>query len=558
MGLRKVGVRIFARQGDLGTRSDDCWRALETVNAEDPDLFLFGNVPVRIERKGGEAKTAVLDVPKMRHALVRVVDFVTTTVTAKGKVKAAPPQRELVEDVLANPYPPLPSLNRVTEVPVIAPDGSIQTKPGYHPASGTYYAAMKSFTLPDVPEHPTKADINGARTVIFEMLGEFPFVSFSDLAHAIALLVLPMVRDLIEGPTPIHVVEKPTPGTGAGLLSHCLTYPALGRALPVGVEADNTETRKKITAKLVTSPMYFTIDNVHARITSSALSAAVTAQVWDDRILGVTREVHLPVRCIWIYTGNNPSATIDNARRMIRIRIDAGLERPELRSGWRIPDLTGWVRENRMRIAHAVLTIAKAWIDAGRPAGSNPALGSFEEWSRTIGGILEIAGIGGVFLGNIQEHFTNITDTESAPAFISAWWDKFKSASKTVNELTEVFNGLGAMSAKDIAREAGFRPDADASTSSILGYVLRSWRDRVIAGYAIRRVGEDRNHKVLWALAPTGAGDAGDRSSSQGISEIPRRANSSPANASRRYVDVRHPPRKKTTRRPTPTPGDHP
>ena len=344
--MKKTGIKIFARAGDLGERADRAWKAIEMANAIEPELFALGDVAVRIEHKGGTTKSAALDVAKMRHALVRVADFITREATAAGTVKKDAPTRDLVEDVLAHPAPPLPPLVRITEVPIVAPDGSIQTRPGYHAASRTYYAPARGFVVPEVPERPTPQDIEAARAVVFEMLGEFPFVSFSDLAHAVALLMLPMVRELIDGPTPIHVIEKPMVGTGAGLLARCLTYPALGGDLPIGVEADNAEMRKRITAALLTAPLFFVIDNVQKVINSAALSAVVTAPVWKDRFLTRSREVHLPVRCIWIITANNPGATIDNARRMIRIRIDAKVARPDLRTGFRIPDLAGWVKEH--------------------------------------------------------------------------------------------------------------------------------------------------------------------------------------------------------------------
>jgi hypothetical protein len=60
-------------------------------------------------------------------------------------------------------------------------------------------------------------------------------------------------------------------------------------------------------------------------------------------------------------------------------RLDAKCERPELRSGWRIPDLLSWARERRSDLLSACLTIVRAWIDAGKPMG-NYTLGSYEKW----------------------------------------------------------------------------------------------------------------------------------------------------------------------------------
>ena len=46
-------------------------------------------------------------------------------------------------------------------------------------------------------------------------------------------------RALIDGPTPLHLVEKPTPGTGATLLVDVLTF---ARVLPGDFRADESVT----------------------------------------------------------------------------------------------------------------------------------------------------------------------------------------------------------------------------------------------------------------------------------------------------------------------------
>ena len=41
----------------------------------------------------------------------------------------------------------------------------------------------------------------------------------------------------------------------------------------------------------------------------------------------------LPIRCVWIATGNNPEFSNEMARRLVRIRLDANVERPWQRVG---------------------------------------------------------------------------------------------------------------------------------------------------------------------------------------------------------------------------------
>jgi hypothetical protein len=65
-------------------------------------------------------------------------------------------------------------------------------------------------------EYPTAGEIAAARGLIVDdLLGEFPFTSPAERAHAVALLLLGFLRAMIDGPTPLHLIEKPAPGTGA-------------------------------------------------------------------------------------------------------------------------------------------------------------------------------------------------------------------------------------------------------------------------------------------------------------------------------------------------------
>jgi hypothetical protein len=79
--------------------------------------------------------------------------------------------------------------------------------------------------------------------------------------------------------------------------------------------------------------------------------------------------------------GNNVSVAEDMVRRCTRSGLDANLENPETREFKGNPVTA--IRQNRGQYISAVLTIALAYIAAGRPA-ARPPLISFEEWSRVV------------------------------------------------------------------------------------------------------------------------------------------------------------------------------
>lgn len=489
-------VKIDATCKDLPPLTKRAWSALLATN-NPPTLFRFGSIPTRIEQGDhAEPITRALDYERMRHHLARAASFVEQRTRGEETVEVlvAPP-KDVVNDVLATPDQPLPILTRIVEAPVFAPSGELQTTPGYHPASQTFYAPAAGFTVPDV----TGRDVEHARDLICdELLSDFPFVGDAELAHAVALLLLPFARDLIDGPTPLHMIEKPAPGTGATLLIDMLAFPATGRPIPTMTEGrDEDEWRKRLTAKIRSGAAFALIDNLRRELDSAAVSSIITSTIWEDRILGSSEVARTPVRCGWAATGNNPRVSTEISRRTIRIRLDARLDRPWLRSGFRHADLRTWTVENRGLLCWAALTLVKAWILKGRPQGKQ-TLGMFEKWAAVIGGILDVAGIPG-FLANASEFYEG-ADAEGAAwrGFLTAWWDKHQDKSVAVRELWQIVTTDDLLDLGD---------KGDQSQRIRLGKLLGQRRDRIFdlatEGQSFRVVIQrgDIAHKVVnWRL----------------------------------------------------------
>jgi hypothetical protein len=344
--------------------------------------------------------------------------------------------------------------------------------------------------VPAVARTPSSSEVERARCLLLEDLpGDFTFVGASDRANAVALLVHPFVRELIDGPTPLHQIESPTPGTGKTLLSEILIFPSLGRWIGGMSEAGtDDEWRKRLTAKLMHSPSAILLDNIRRPLDSGALAMALTADSWEDRILGPSELARVPVRCAWIATANNPTTSAEIARRSVRIRIDAQVEQPWARTTFRHANLRTWVIDHRGELVWAVLTLVQAWLAAGRPAGA-ASLGSYERWAEVIGGILAYHGIPG-FLAD-RADFHDIVDVEGAPwqSFVAAWWTAFEDREVGVADLfplaeNEGFNGGDG---DERARRAAF------------GRLLAAHRDQIFSDCQILRGGK-RHQAQQWRL----------------------------------------------------------
>jgi hypothetical protein len=131
-----------------------------------------------------------------------------------------------------------------------------------------------------------------------------------------------------------------------------------------------------------------------------------------------------------------------------------------------------------------VLTIIQNWIAQGWPdPKSLPPFGSFEEYRRVIGGILQAAGING-FLGNLQGFYqSSDQETQTLDYFIQCWWDSFRDKGVGVNELYPMVKD------KPVPLDLG-RKQSEHSEQTVLGKILSGLRDRRFGRYGVMRAGK--------------------------------------------------------------------
>ena len=463
--------------------------ALVAAN-EPPRIFHYGGMVSRLEsdERGSPILRELIE-DRARYELARSARYVKWD--SKGNVRDALPPWHVVKDVLVTPELPLPVLSRITEVPTFATDGTLNQSPGYNAASKTFYAPAAGFVLPPITREPSAKIIENAKTfIIQDLLGDFPFIGPAELANAIALLLDPYVRDMIDGPTPLRVIDAPSPGSGKGLLASVLLAPAIGREPAVmAAPHDDDEWRKRIFATLRTSPSAILIDNVTGALYSGSLAAALTGIWIEDRVLGASQMVRVPIRCSWVATANNVTMSTEIARRTVRIRLDAKADRPWQRTGFAHSDLRTWTQQNRVKIVWYGLVLVRAWLNEGSPLGTK-TLGSYERWSAVLGGILGSVGIPD-FLGNLEELYET-ADAEGAVLrdFVAAWAEKFGETEVGVAELFDVASSIEGF-------EMGKGNDRAQRTS--FGRKLTKMRDRVIGDYRIVNTREV-NRAKKWRL----------------------------------------------------------
>jgi hypothetical protein len=501
-GVDLPSIQVNNRQ--LRDVLEDTWRAIARINGELSDFerlpfFLFQRqgALVRLVANGsdGGLEIEMAQDSSVFALLVHAANWIKLTEEAVLQVH---PPHDLARVMMSFPQPDLPTIEAVLRTPVFGRAGQLIREAGYHRDERVWLQTREQLDLPAVPDTPAPEDVVAARSLLFdELLGDFPFVNRSDAAHGVAAMILPFVRRLFRGPTPIHLIEAPRPGSGKGLLANVISVVAHGTTCETKtLPGDEEEARKLLTTELIKGRPLILLDNADERkpIQSGALASVTTAEIWGNRQLGKLDSVVVPNLALWLMTANNPKLAGEMARRCIRVRIDPKIDRPWKRGGFRHQHLLDWARENRARLVHAVIVLVKAWLAAGRP--EHPVrLGSFERWSSVVGGIIQAAGISG-FLESLDELY-DASDKEGQEwrAFADAWWRSFRSAPQKVADLNQFCEREGLM--------LDVRGDRSERSQQVrLGNALHSHRDQVYERYRIVKVEPPRQHRgtAMYAL----------------------------------------------------------
>jgi len=482
---------ILSNERQLSDVIADAWMIL-IENNDPPTVFLRSGRLTKFEWDNGIPSLQFMNRDSMLDLLIHLTEWKKLVFDKAGNVYDRPskPPSEVERVMLECPSQKLPRIETIMTTPFFGRSGKLIATPGYHAEEAIWLHLADNLKLSNISPVPDEYEVEEARDFIDEMWCDFPFSSPSDRAHAFATLILPFVRRMIEGPVPFHIFEASVPGTGKTLLASLIHIVATGA--PPGLlclPKEENDIRKLLTSTLLKAPPIAVFDNITRQLGGGGeLEAMITSTKWMDRVLGHTRNIELPNNTIWIITANNIKLGDEMPRRCILIRIDAGIEFPAERTGFKHHPITGWVRQNRIHLMEAVLTLVQYWISQGAVPQIEKTLGSFESWSGVIGGILSACGIEG-FLDN--HHLLQDAADTTTPIwreFVTEWWKEYKEEPQRPKDLDEFCELKGLM--------AEIRGDkSDLSKQQRLSRGLNKMRGRIFAGYKIVKCSSTRNNR---------------------------------------------------------------
>lgn len=362
------------------------------------ELFCYGGVVTRLR----DNQTEPLD----RGAFLRWLSEGVACFRS-GQTGPVPswPDKETVEAVMAS-ADEFAQLDRVAAMPFISnEDGTVCAKNGYDENAHAFLALGNSgMDRLDIPDAPTQADAQEkAQWLLREWLGDMPFRDQASRANALALVITPFIRGLVPL-VPLAVISGLQIGVGKNLLADCLSVIMTGQpcAPMQWIPDDDDEIRKQLLSAFRQGDGLICFDEAHV-IGGAALTRALTAQTYTDRILGVSQMARFPNQATWMALGNQVQVNADMSRRVYFVELHPAGPNPQDRpeSAFRHPDLRGWTASARPELITALLTMIRAWYAGGCPAYPRGSLmGSFETWDKMISGILGYAGVPG-FLGDL-------------------------------------------------------------------------------------------------------------------------------------------------------------
>ena len=433
-----------------------------------------------VEKDTGETSLVVIDHHCLRYLLTKIINFQKYDRRAKHFVPTDCPMHVAQAFISKKVWPKIPTLKAMIDAPLMKPDGSILSKPGYDPATQLF-----ANIDPRWPQIPDNCSLDGAQAALKKLkepFREFPFETEEDRAVAISIAPT-LIQAPVMASSPIIGVSANTAGAGKSMTVDVSCNIAYGRKIsPIALSHNEEEAAKQIVAAILSGQKAIFLDNISRQIESDLLCSLSTQGGATIRPLGSSQPIRVDRPIPILMTGNGMSLKGDLCRRTTISLLDAKHEKPEQRKFDWCPK--EYALKHRQELVNACLIIMLAYRQAGHPDCGLTPLGSFEEWSRTIRSALVWAGASDpcLVMARTQERDP---ERESLAELLSLWHMAYGSSPILVRDIlnADLATKTKNQSLLQVIESIRGRGDAVRSLSR---YILR-FEGRIINGLKFSR-----------------------------------------------------------------------
>jgi len=491
-------------------------RVVEALQRDDCGLYRNGDALVCVSDE--DARMQPVETDGLGLRLQRHFKFERYTIR-DGWIPANVPQDVLRALLTETPNLPVPKLNAVTRGPFALGDGTVIDTPGYDPASQVIYApealhprtARRRVTLTQAEE---------ALRSLWQPVRFFPLQTDLDRGILLAAMLSAVMRPSLNI-APGYYVTAHSAGTGKTLLAQFVGALQTGTDIATcPLPPNEDERRKHVFASLRQGEQCLLFDNTErgTEIDSAVLANLITSPWIGERVLGISVTERHPNRLTLLLTGNNLLARGDLNRRLLPIRLDAGMEHPWERSFDFHP--VHYALANFIPLRIAALELIQWWRTSG--ASCAPGATAFPQWDAVVRSVVVLASvildIGVGFADPIEalrESYANDPETDALGNLLKALHDRFGHSEFQLKDVESITSSLslpateaGADAALHDACNAALEyspSDRYATTTTRLGMYLAQHEGQIVDGLKCvkgKTRGGARKWSVVCAAAP--------------------------------------------------------
>jgi hypothetical protein len=376
-------------------------------------------------------------------------------------------------------WPGVPEVRSIATTPLVRPDFTVRWATGWDAATSVW---VKKGVVED--RSLIGRDLRG-------LFKEFSLVDRRLEADCLAAALTPLLAHALSGALPGFIVTAPKPSSGKSELAQLMAR--------IGGAGGDTVTRwpgrdeftKTVSSYVADSEGVVIFDNIKSHMDSPDLESVMTSRRTSFREMFTHGTRALRSDTTWFFTVNGAHVSPDILRRCVVVLLDTE-RHPAVWTGT-VPTNT---RKHEAALVTLLVSQIEAWRDVGSPMGAVRHPG-FEQWSGVVSGILEHAGIDGMWdaRSSVISEAVSVAGEDDGD-LLERIADLMGADEFTSTELWEQ-----ADSKSFDARVRVIRDYLKSARSA--GAMLRPLKGRTFEGSPYRLEARRSNGKNLWKVART-------------------------------------------------------